>query len=172
MGIFGRRSFTEGIRSTKKVTVKSDNQQTGQRGQSKWQDKCREQLCDRSGARLLLALKTQGVYCGRSSLLIAAHRKKTDLYMQLHNFVRRQEGKGLGCYKILNKNWFFCSQRCVYSGFWFQRFLSRFGFTQTTNSAFIWYLSCSLELKIYFLKLSDPKPVPLAFNEAQPSFFW
>lgn len=62
--------------STGQISDSRDGSAAGQGGQHQWEDKCYEQLCDRSRARLLsLARTTQGGYCNSPSPLIPAHRK-------------------------------------------------------------------------------------------------
>lgn len=75
----------------------SQIQQTGRGGQSKWQDKCREQLCDRSWARLLLPTEHKESIVAGPGLLIPAHseeeenKKKKNTHMQLHDFVKGEK---------------------------------------------------------------------------------
>lgn len=60
--------------STGQISDSRDGSAAGQGGQHQWEDKCYEQLCDRSRARLL-ARTTQGGYCNSPGPLIPAHRK-------------------------------------------------------------------------------------------------
>lgn len=63
--------------STEQISYSKENQQTGRGGQSKCEDKCHEQLCDRSWARLLLPTEHKESIVTGPGPLIPAHRKKT-----------------------------------------------------------------------------------------------
>lgn len=74
----GWRSFSHWTHSTKLISYSTENQQAGREGQPKWEDKCHEQLCDRSCPQ-----NTRGALW-KALVFSYQHKKPTLWCMQLH----------------------------------------------------------------------------------------